>query len=162
MSYYDWREIHPYIPSIQKTLDSSAQEDRDVPINVECFVWKVSKTTNSNPDWQIVRKLLTERYGPMRIGALHFHGIMWSMLLPLHFDKHKRTALYCHYLLYEDGEGLSNAANFYFHKQPHELTTEEIASILAVDRVPHRYSPTNHPQAFEEQKQRFLAAYAHP
>ena len=162
VAYYDWHEIRPFVPTIQATLAGSAQEDRNVPSNVEDFIWKIGKNANSYADWQVVRHLLPERYGPIRMGTWHFHGLMWSMLLPLHFDKHERTALYCHYLLYEDGEGLSNAANFYFHKQPHELTTEEIATILTVDKAPRHYSPSRHPQAFEEEKQRLLAAYAHP
>ena len=156
VTYYDWHEVRPYIPNIHATLESSSQEDRNVPSSVENFIWKTEKSTI---DWQIVRNLLPERYGQMRIGVWHFRGFMWSLLLPLHFDKHTRTALYCHYLVYENGQGFSNASEFYFKKQPHTLSAEEIAAILAIGRAPNQNSPTRHPEAFELAKKRLLEAY---
>ena len=157
--YYDQRDIRPYIPNIRAVLESSSQEDRNVPGNVENFIWKVEKRTNRNTDWLVVRNLVSERYGSMGAGIWHFRGFMWSLLLPLHFDKHTRTGLYCHYLVYENGQGFSNAANFYFHKSPHELGSKEIAAILVIGQSPSNNSPTRHPEHFEQAKARILTAF---
>ena len=154
---YDQREISPYVPTIRGILKNSAQEDRNVPTNVRNFIWKVEDTRNI--DQVVVRNLLPGRYGSMRSGLWHFRGRAWSLLLPLHFDKPTRIALYCHFLVYEDGHGLSNASNFYFHKQPHELSTEEVAAILAIDRSPFGNSPTRHPDRFEQARARYLTAF---
>jgi len=158
---YDWHEVRPRLPEIRATLETFTSEDRIVPANVADFVWKLDQKREIDINTQVVRTLVGQAL-PMKAAAWHAHNLMWSLLLPFHFDKQERTALYCHNILYENGKGLSNAAEYYFHKLPRELSSEEVAGIIAIDRSPNGNSPTRHPDRYARTTKRLLDAYVTP
>jgi len=161
LTAYDWREVQPRLPGIRAAMETFPSEERNVPANVAAFIWKLDETQKAHIASQVARVLLGEA-PPMRAGAWHAHSFMWALLLPVHFDKQTRTALYCHNIVYENGRGLSGAAAYYFHKSPHELSTEEIAGILAIDGSPSINSPTRHQDRYAQASKRLLDAYATP
>jgi hypothetical protein len=158
---FDWGEVRPRLAEIRATLETFAPEDRNVPPNVADLIWKLDDKQEVHVNAQVASTLVSTSL-PMKAGAWHVRNFLWSLLLPLHFDRQSRTALYCHDLLYEDGRGLSNAAEYYFHKQPHELTSEQVAGILAIARSPNMNSPTRHPDRYAQNTARLLNVYATP
>ena len=158
---FDWREVRPRLPEIRASLEAYAPEDRNVPANVADVIWKLDEKQEVFLNTLVARDLVSASL-PMNAGAWHARNLMWSILLPLHFDRMSRTALFCHNLPYEGGSGLSNAAEHYFHKQPHELTSEQVAGILAIARAPNMNSPTRHPDRYAQNTARLLNAYATP
>jgi hypothetical protein len=154
--FYEARDFRPYLPRIEAIYASMAPEDRRPPDNVQTFVWKVDA---DSVDGFGSSRLLNEVRGPMRMSAWHYHSFMLGWMIRLHFSKLQRLALYCHYLPYEGGRGVTNAANFYFGKQPDTLSAEELAIIVAVGRAPRMNSPTRHPERLEVTKKRLLFAY---
>lgn len=157
--YYEVHDFRPYLPRIEAIYANMDPEDRTPPENVQDFVSKVERRT-----WIgfASDRLLSELRGPMRAGEWHYHSLMMELMLRWHFSKAQIVALYCHYLPYEDGSGFSNAANFYFGKQPHALDLDELATIVAVGQSPSSNSPKKHPDRLENAKRRLLADYARP
>jgi len=158
---FDWREVRPRLPEIQAAFNTYEPEDRNVPPNVADLIWKLDDKQEVHVNAQVASTLVSPSL-PMKAGVWHVRNFMWSLLLPLHFDKQSRTALYCHSLLYENGRGLSSAAAYYFHKQPHELTSVQVAGILAIARSPSMNSPTRHPDRYAQNTAHLLNAYATP
>jgi hypothetical protein len=157
--YYEVHDFRPYLPQIQAVYASMDPEDRMPPDNVQTFVWKVDGDT---VDGFVSTRLLGELRGPMRMSAWHYHSFMLVWMLRWHFSKSQRLALYCHYLPYEGGRGFTNAANFYFGRQPDALSADELATVVAVGRAPHMNSPTLHPERLEATKKKLLSAYEKP
>ena len=155
--FYELHDFRPYLASMRAIRASMATEDKEPPSNVSDFVWKVEGNTIDRID---ASYLLAATMHPRRMLAWHFHSAMWSVLLPLHFNRKERTAFYCHYLPYEKGDGFSDASRFYFGKPPEQLNADELASIVAIGRFPGSDSPSKHPEHFQAAKQRVLDAYA--
>jgi hypothetical protein len=155
---YDWHEVRPRLPQIRASLATFPAEDRNVPPNVSGFIWKLDQKLTLHVDSQVASAIVGQAL-PMKPFMWDVHSRMWSLLLPFHFDKETRTALYCRNIVYEDGRGLSNAAEYYFHRQPHELTPEQIAGVLAIDLAPSINSPTRHPDRYARTMKRLLGVY---
>lgn len=157
----DWREVRPLLPEIRSSLDTFPAEDRNVPSNVASVIWKLDRQHAVHVDMQVAQSLLVQSL-PMKMGMWHVRSVVWSVLLPIHLDQQTRTALYSHNLMYEKGRGLSSAAEYYFHKQPHALTIENVAGLMAIDRSPNGNSPTRHPDRYATTTARLLDAYRTP
>ena len=158
---YDWHEVRPHLSEIRAALDIFTPEDRNVPSDVAGFIWKLEEKHEINVNAQVAQMIVGKSL-PMRAGAWHLHNLMWSLLLPLHFDRQTRMALYCHNIAYENGRGLSDAGEYYFHKPPHELSTSEVAGIIAIDWSPSINSPTRHQDHYAQATKRLLDTYATP
>ena len=84
---------------------------------------------------------------------------MWPILLRLHLSEKQRMALYCHYLLFEQGIGLKESANYHFRKSMGDLTEDEVLTLLTIDLAPRNYSPILHPDRFNEGFRRLKDRY---
>ena len=154
--FYEVHDFRPYFPRVQAIYVSMDPEDREPPENVQSFVGRVE---GSMVDSFASRQLLGDVRPPMRISAWHYHSFMWHWMLRWHFSKTQRLAFYCHYLPYEEGQGFTSAAKFYFSKQPDALSLDELATIVAVGRAPGSNSPSRHPDQLERTKKELLSAY---
>ena len=157
LGFYDVHNFRPYLPAIRTIYADMDEGDRNPPNNVQDFVLKVDGRIVGSLD---ARDLLSELGPRMNMGSWHYHSTMWRFLLPLHFTQKERVAFYCHYLKYESGSGLNEASGFYFHKPSDQLTTDELAAIVAIGRAPMRNSPFRHPERLQYAKQRVLSQYA--
>jgi hypothetical protein len=150
---YDLLGFRPYGATIEAIYQGMDPEDRQPPPNVQSFVWKIEgNIVNSFAAGGV----LSHCRPPMRMGAWHFHSAMWALMLRLHFDRRKRLAFYCHYLPHENGIGFAKAALIYFGKQPHELTDDQLATLVAIGRAPSANSPTRHPESLDRVKAKLL------
>ena len=154
--YYEVHDFRPYLPRIEAIYASMDPEDRDPPENVQDFISRAERRTYASV---ASRGLLIDLHRPMRMSAWHYHSLMLELMLRWHFSKAHIVALYCHYLVFEDGSGFSKASNFYFGKQPDALDLDELATIVAVGRSPQSNSPKKHPDRLETTKKRLLADY---
>jgi hypothetical protein len=157
VGFYDLREFRPQLPKIDEIYAAMKPEDQQPPLNVRRFVWRVD---SGMVDSFVASNLLSDLSGPMGMSIWHYHLLMEELMLRLHFDETRRLALYCHYLPYGQGIGLSNGAQFYFGKDPHELADEQLATLVAIGRSPSANSPTRHPEALERAKARLLEEYS--
>lgn len=157
VGFYELRDFRPYIPDIRSIQSNMQPEDREPPKHVQDFVLKVDGKIIDSLD---ARNLLYEIRGPQKMGLWHFHSMMWTFLLPLHFTQNERVAFYCHYLRYENGHGFSKASEFYFRKPLDQLDADELATIVAIGRGPKRNSPSLHPDRLQAAKKPILEAYA--
>lgn len=157
VGFYELHDFRPYVRGMRSIYSNMQSEDREPPINVQDFILKVDGKIVDSSD---VSNLLYEIRGNQRMGEWHFHSMMWKLLLPLHFTKKERIAFYCHYLRYENGNGFSEASEYYFKKPPDQLNTDELATIVAIGRAPKRNSPSLHPDRLEAAKKFILEAYA--
>lgn len=48
------------------------------------------------------------------------------------FSSLERIALYCHLMQFKGGQGLLYGSRSLFHKQPSQLTDEDLAEIIAI------------------------------
>jgi hypothetical protein len=154
---YDLHDFRPQQSKINEIYVAMEPEDQQPPPNVRRFVWKVDGGMVDN---FAARNLLSDLRGPTRVSIWHYHLLMEELMLRLHFDETRRLALYCHYLPYGQGTGLSNGSQFYFGKKPHELADEQLATLVAIGRSPSANSPTRHPEALERAKTRLLEEYS--
>jgi hypothetical protein len=152
---YDWYEFRPYADKIEAIYQGMDPEDRQPPVNVQSFIWKIDgRIVNSF----VARRLLSDFRGPMRMGAWHYHSAMWVLMLRLHFDSTTQMSFYCHYLPHENESGFAKAAQIYFGKQPHQLNDNELATLIAIGRSPSLNSPTRHPESLARTKAHLLQA----
>jgi hypothetical protein len=156
IGFYEVHDFRPCLSRMSSIYQSMAPEDKEPPQNVRDFVGKVE---GKKVDSFVAMRLLGEIKHPQRMASWHYHEVMWEFLLPLHFTKAERTAFYCHYLPYEHGLGFSEASQFYFEKQPDELSLEEVAAIVAIGRSPGTNSPSRHPDRLQAAKKQLLNAY---
>jgi Transglycosylase len=152
---YDLYEFRPYAGRIEAIYQCMDSEDRQPPVNVQTFIWKVDGSVVNS---FVAGHLLSDFRKPMRMGAWHYHSSMWELMLRLHFDRTKQMSFYCHYLPHENGAGFAKAAQIYFGKQPHELNDDQLATLVAIGRHPSANSPTRHPESLERVKTRLLEA----
>jgi transglycosylase-like protein len=155
--FYEVYEFRPCLSRMNSIYQGMAPEDKEPPQNVRDFIGKVE---GKRVDTFVATRLLGEIKHPQRMASWHYHELMWELLLPLHFTKTQRTAFYCHYLSYEHGLGFSEASQFYFEKQPDELSLEEVAAIVAIGTSPVINSPSRHPDRLEAAKKQLLSDYA--
>jgi hypothetical protein len=156
-AFYELHDFRPYLQNVRDIYDGVAPEDKNPPDQIQDFIWRVEgKTVNGF----VAQRLLGEVKHPQRMIGWHYHSVMWTLLLPLHFVKTQRLGFYCHYLPYGGGTGFSRASQFYFGKTPDKPNLDEIASIIAIGRSPGRNSPTRHPEHLQAAKKQLLDAYA--
>ena len=87
--------------------------------------------------------------------------MLWERLVPppKHFSEDEILALYCHYLPYEEGIGLSKSAQFHFNKDISELSVDEILMLLAIGKSPSYFSPIKNPDKAKEMQEKLFARY---
>jgi Transglycosylase len=155
VGFYNLHEFRPYAGKIEAIYQAMDREDRQPPANVQSFIWTVE---GNIVDGFAARNLLYELRRPMRMSAWHYHSAMWALMLRLHFDRTKRLSFYCHYLPHENGVGFASAAEVYFGKKPEELTEDQLATLVAIGRLPSANSATRHPESLARSQARLLEA----
>ena len=157
IAFYDCFYFRPYLPSIRATYLALTDEDRETPRIVDSVVRRIY---GRSVESQLSRELLWDLKVPHRsMLSWHIQSVMWDWLLRLHLSEKERMALYCHYLLYEEGRGLRESAQYHFSKSPRELSQDEVLGLLAIDVSPRSNSPQKHPDRFQQERQRLKDRY---
>jgi membrane carboxypeptidase/penicillin-binding protein PbpC len=110
--------------------------------------------------WLVTRNLLAD-IAPRRVTITEWHlrGAIWTALLPRRLGPEKLFLLYCHYLPFEDGHGLTYGSEKYFQTKPADLTTDQALVLLVISRSPRAHSPSRHPERFQQAMSWYRARY---
>ena len=97
---------------------------------------KLLSTQDQEPqariDWQVARNLLGAVPHP-RVGLKwQFDWLLWDLEIWTRLSRQERFALYCHFMQFSGGEGLSYGARAIFHVEPNQLTDEQLAEIVEI------------------------------
>ena len=76
-------------------------------------------------------------------GTLKWHteNFLWYIASHVHFDETQIAGIWIECALAQCRSGLSSAARKYFGREPRQLTSRELAELLAAVRSPTRYAP---------------------
>lgn len=85
----------------------------------------------------VIQAYLQEE-GTQNLRSIHYK---WKLTLCEMMGKtindEKMIGLYCHYLPFEKGRGMTNSAIFHFARPLPDLTIEQVVTLIAISRSPH-------------------------
>jgi hypothetical protein len=82
---------------------------------------------------------------------------VWAHLLPAERSPTDVLALYAHFMVFEDSQGLRLGAFRYFGKPPSALSYRESLILVLIASSPRGYSPTREPRRLSEALARYGA-----
>jgi hypothetical protein len=155
--FYDLLYFQPYADRVHSTYLRLPDDERDIPASV---VTVIRRAEGPNLGYHLSLRLREDLKVPHRdMMEWHIQSLMWPILLRLHLSEKQRMTLYCHYLLFEQGIGLKESANYHFRKSMGDLTEDEVLTLLTIDLAPRNYSPILHPDRFNEGFRRLKDRY---
>ena len=82
---------------------------------------------------------------------------MWELLIYMHFKDREIFTLWCYTLPYGKGRGVMGAAQELYQRDPDQLNTEELISLVVYGRYPGRFN--KNPEDFQERAATYIQRY---
>lgn len=132
---YDVVVVRPTLPQIEQIL-VQARPDEAFP---SPLIREMIDANAGSPEPMATRLVIGRVYSGLSQGQWHVRGILWRILLPLHFDRARMYGLYSTLAYNGTDHGLGNFARREYGKPLDKLSPSEAATTVAVTHSPSAY-----------------------
>ncbi|WP_295973823.1 transglycosylase domain-containing protein [uncultured Xanthomonas sp.] len=132
---YDVFAVRPHLARIHDLLAQANPEDASPPEAIR----KLIDVNVGSPSPHSARLVTSLVYQDLAQGRSHVRNVLWSMLLPMHFDNSQIYGLYCVLSYNGTDHGLSSFANREFGKPLSQLSPMQAATTVAITHAPTIY-----------------------
>lgn len=153
---YDLIVFLPHSAEIQTLISDAPQPYKSPPV----LLVKISTFVEGKEEikaW-VARSLLSHfNRDKQPISKWHMDYALWTFFLRFHFTDAEIFTLWCYFFPYGDGQGLHEAANFYYKRDLAQLNTKELITIVARMKAPSYYR--NNPQKLDKRVKDLFEKY---
>lgn len=163
-SYLSYRYVDGRSDFIKSYYSELPAPEKRIPDLIKDVISKVEqKSAGAIPESVLhyTASQIEQRYKQSgRATNWQFRNLFSSYIIESVLNDDQILALYCHFLPYEEGIGLTEASKFYFNKNLSDVTVEEVIALLVIGRSPGSYSPTKNPDRFRDMKAILFGRYS--
>jgi hypothetical protein len=132
---YDTIAVRPHLARIQAVLTQANPEDSSPPQIIRDLI----DANAGSPTPHATRLVTSLVYSDLTQGQWHVREALWSVLLPMHFDRSQMYGFYSVLSYNGTDHGLSNFANREYGKSLGQLSPLQAATTVAITRAPTAY-----------------------
>lgn len=159
--YIDRSRFQPFWRDVRAIAASIPDQELHLPDPQRQTIGKLAShrgmSAQSSLDWQTSRQLLRALHRENAMKPLRWQSewLLWYVEIRSRFSQQERFALYCHLMQFKGGDGMLYGSHNLFHAEPNQLTDEELAEIMAIQRAGWRYYD-RHPDRLTPDAQKLL------
>ncbi|NIJ73858.1 MULTISPECIES: transglycosylase domain-containing protein [unclassified Xanthomonas] len=153
---YDALAVRPHLALIRDVLAHADPEESSPPQTIRGLI----DANTRSPSRHAARMVVSRVYPDLTQGQGHVRNALWSILLPMHFDRSQMYGLYCVLSYNGIDYGLSSFANRQFGKPLSQLSPMQAATTVAITHAPTIY--LRDPDRLADRARTLLARTRHP